>query len=146
MPEARWFLAHQRHDDDADINDWTSRLTFCLADNSGWSVTVVSGRDDYHSRAPALGGWKPWSKDVARGADWRGKVHFHGVVVPVDSTEEVPTVAGITATIVRGFISSGKHAFVWCPRTEAFRAVTTVVDIGDDDWKARARLELMVES
>tara|TARA_R110002020_G_scaffold219771_1_gene427601 strand:+ start:151 stop:591 length:441 start_codon:yes stop_codon:yes gene_type:complete len=146
MPEARWFLAHRRHDDDTDIDDWTSQLTLALASNAGWAIVVTSGRDDYHDRATALGGWKAWGKDVACGKDWRGDARFHGVVVPIDVTEEAPVIAEVTADMVREFISQGKHAFVWCPRTEGFRAVKSVTPVKKDGWKSYGRLELMVDS
>jgi hypothetical protein len=146
MPEARWFLAHRRLDEDTDIDDWTSRLTLSLADNSGWAAVVTSGRDDYQSRATAIGGWKAWSKDVPCGYDWKGNARFHGIVVPIDAMEGAPLIGRATAGLVQGFINQSKHVFVWCPRTEGFRAVKAVTETGEDNWKAWARLELANET
>ena len=146
MPEARWFLAHRRRDEDTDIDEWASQLTLALAENSGWSAIVTAGRDDYHARATSLGGWKAWGKDGACGRDWRGDARFHGIVVPIDETEEIPLVAEVTADMVRNFITQGKHAFVWCPRTAHFRAVKSVTYVKKDGWKSDGRLELVVES
>ena len=143
MPEARWFLAHRRQDNDTDIDDWSTRLTLCLVDNSGWAAVVVTGRDDYQSRSSAIGGWSQWSKDVSVGRDWRGDPRFHGIVVPIDALEEAPLIGKATASLVEGFLTESKHAFTWCPRTEQFRAIKSVQSTGEDNWQGWARLSFV---
>ena len=63
MSKARWFLAHAKADPDHDIDEWRKLLEEALS-QAGWSAEVVPGRDDYATRASALGGWKAWCRDV----------------------------------------------------------------------------------
>jgi hypothetical protein len=140
MSEARWFLAHAKGDDDVLIDEWVVALTQNLG-SEGWAVTVTPGRDDYETRAHAIGGWKVWCKDVPCGLRYDNHPLFHGVVVPVHSTVARPTVGKATATMLEGFIREGKHAFVWCPDTATFRQIVALSEDGDD-WKSYATLVL----
>jgi hypothetical protein len=144
--QARWFLAHDRAVDDSDIDSWCSRLREQLQ-QPDWEVDVTPGRDDYHARAPSLGGWKPWCKDVPRGKRYDGTAIFHGVIVPAffgdsyaadGSASPSVSVGKATASIVQGFIEEGKHVFGWCYETNEFKQVDCVQENEDDNWKSWA--------
>tara|TARA_R100000458_G_C8262647_1_gene238017 strand:+ start:870 stop:1307 length:438 start_codon:yes stop_codon:yes gene_type:complete len=141
MSTANWFLAHKRMDDDADINHWCSKLTESLSQD-GWPALVTAGRDDYESRAKALGGWKAWGRDVPRARTFDGEMLFHGIVVPASALDEAPTVGKATAQLIEGFINAQKHAYVWCPDTDSFRSIMSLNETDEDDYRNWARLEL----
>jgi hypothetical protein len=139
MSEARWFLAHARQDDDADIDFWCKRLGESLT-QPDWKAKVIPGRDDYQTRAAAVGGWKSWCRDVPRAEDYAGDPLFHGVVVPVSALETCPAVGKATAQLVDGFLQQGKYAYCWCPSSESFRRIVRLDERDDDSWKAWATL------
>lgn len=134
MQVARWFLAHSRQDDVADIETWSQTLLSQL-DTPDWRVEVVPGRDDFQIRASALGGWKEWCRDVPCGRHYNGSPLFHGVVVPMDVDAEQPVVGRATASIVKGFLDERKHVFAWCPNTCRFKQITALNDTNVDNWK-----------
>ena len=134
MQSAKWFLAHSRQDDVSEIAAWSQTLLNQL-NLPDWSVEVVPGRDDFQSRASALGGWKAWCSDVPHGCNYDGTPMFHGVVVPMDIQEEQPVVGRATASIVKGFLEEHKHAFAWCPDTHRFKQITALEDTNIDNWK-----------
>ena len=134
MQSARWFLAHSRQDDVSDIAVWSQTLLDQL-NLPDWSVEVVPGRDDFQSRASALGGWKAWCSDVPHGRNYDGTPMFHGVVVPMDIQGEQPVVGRATASIVKGFLEEHKHVFAWCPATHRFKQITALEDTNIDNWK-----------
>jgi hypothetical protein len=140
MSKARWFLAHSKSEDDNDINQWCVILKDALKQD-GWETQVISGRDDYATRAAALGGWKTWCKDVPCGSDYMGQPLFHGVIVPTDALIESPTVGKATSKLIEGFLSQAKHVFAWCPSAQTFRKVTGLTETGLDNWAAWSRLE-----
>jgi hypothetical protein len=139
MSKSQWFLAHSKQEDLEDIECWCQDLSDALS-GDGWEATVISGRDDYETRAAALGGWKAWCRDVPCGTDYTGAPLFHGVIVPIDSLVEEPTVGKATAQILQGFISESKHVYAWCPHAKDFRQVETVEELPEDNWTAWARL------
>ena len=139
--EARWFLAHAKGDDDVVIDEWVVGLTQNLG-SPGWAVTVTPGRDDYETRARVIGGWKVWCKDVPHGLRYDNQPLFHGVIVPIHSTVDRPTVGKATATIIDGFVREGKYAFAWCPDTATFRQIVSLSENEEDDWKSYATLIL----
>lgn len=139
MNNARWFLAHSRQDDDADIDFWCKCLGDSLA-QPDWTTKVIPGRDDYETRAAAVGGWKPWCRDVPMAEDYAGEPLFHGIIVPASALEECPTVGRATAQLVEGFLQRGKHAFTWCPSSEKFRRINELEVCEGDSWKAWATL------
>jgi|TARA_R100000084_G_C4647635_1_gene147710 hypothetical protein len=134
MYVARWFLAHSRQDDVSDIDSWSQTLLDQL-NLPDWVVEVVPGRDDFQSRASALGGWKAWCHDVPHGCNYDGTPMFHGVVVPMDVESEQPVVGRATASIVKGFLEEHKHVFGWCPETRRFKQITALEDTNEDNWK-----------
>ena len=144
MSKARWFLAHTRMDDDADINHWCSELPGLLA-QPGWSAEVTAGRDDYNDRAKSLGGWKAWGRNVPRAKTFDGDILFHGVIVPASALDNHPTVGKATAQLVQGFLDQQKHALVWCPSVKDFRQIESLTDCDEDDFKKWARIELAVQ-
>ena len=135
MGEGRWFLAHSRHDEDTDIDVWCSRICEMLTSCPDWTAKVTAGRDDYETRAKALGGWKSWCRDVPRAEDYTGNPMFHDIIVPVDAEDKTPMVGRATGQLVEGFIAQGKHVFGWCPHREEFRRITAVADTEGDSWK-----------
>tara|TARA_Y100000114_G_C11740532_1_gene318693 strand:- start:1015 stop:1446 length:432 start_codon:yes stop_codon:yes gene_type:complete len=141
MSIANWFLAHKRMDDDAEIDYWCGQLAMTLS-SDGWSANVTAGRDDYESRARALGGWKAWCRDVARARTFDGDMLFHGIVVPVSGVDEKPTVGKATAQLVQGFINAQKHTYAWCPVSGSFRHILALHETNEDDYKQWAWLEL----
>ena len=142
MPEARYFLAHTRLTPDADIDAWTKALTIQLG-QPGWSVKVIPGRDDFKTRAKALGGWKGWCRDVPNGCNYDGDALFHGVIVPVLSTDEA--IGRATATLLQGFLQEGKHVVGWSPSSGDLVKIVDVVELPPvqrrDNWQTWARLE-----
>jgi hypothetical protein len=141
MNKARWFLAHKRLDEDADINHWCGLLSDKLS-RPDWPAEVVAGRDDYNDRAKSLGGWKAWGRNVSRAKTFDGSIMFHGIVVPASEMDGCPTVGKSTAQLVQGFLDQQKHAYAWCPSTESFRAIIAVDECGEDDFKKWASLDL----
>lgn len=138
-PEARYFLAHSRQTPDADIDNWAVMLSEVL-DQPGWDTKVISGRDDFMTRAAGLGGWKAWSRDVPAGSRWDGEALFHGIVVPLDDVED-PVVGKATADLVDGFLREGKHAFVWTSRDNSFAPIEDVTKLPGNSFKAAAILK-----
>jgi hypothetical protein len=137
MTTARWFLAHSKSDPDHDIDTWRTHLTETLS-RSGWDADVVAGRDDYATRAAALGGWKAWCRDVPCGTDFMGEPMFHGVVVPLEQAGS--TVGKATAQMIEGFLKSGKHVYAWVPSSDTFIRVSATDQCDGDNWKAWACL------
>jgi|TARA_R110001583_G_scaffold75314_3_gene207466 hypothetical protein len=133
MKKARWFLAHSKQDDDEDIDRWCAELTDHMSDDN-WDAEVVAGRDDYKSRAAALGGWPAWCRDVALGESYTGGHLFHGIIVPVDFTQESFSVGKATAQLIEGFIDAKKHIYAWCPDSHAFKQITGLEATEADDW------------
>ena len=140
MTQSQWFFAHSKQDDPIEIDQWCQELAVALS-SDGWEAVVVSGRDDYETRSAALGGWKAWCRDVPCGIDYTGAPLYHGVIVPVDSVEENPTVGKATAQILQGFIDQSKHVYAWCPDSKSFRQVSLIEPLDDDSWVSWARLE-----
>jgi hypothetical protein len=140
MEQSKWFLAHSKQDDLGDIEQWCVKLGRSLVQD-GWETKIVSGRDDYETRSAALGGWKAWCRDVPHGKDFKGNPMFHGVIVPMYSDNENPTVGKATAQIVDGFLSAGKHVYVWCPAAEKFNQVEAIEVLPEQDYLAWARLD-----
>jgi len=138
---SQWFLAHSRKDEPEDIECWCTELADSLT-GDGWEAVVISGRDDYEARSAALGGWKAWCRDIPSGIDYTGAPMYHGVIVPIDSLIEEPTVGKATAQILQGFIQESKHVYAWCPDSKSFRQVVSVEELPEDNWAAWARLEL----
>ena len=141
MGESRWFLAHKRLDDDADINHWCSQLEQGLS-QPGWRARVTAGRDDYNDRAKSLGGWKAWGRNVPRAKTFDGDIMFHGIVVPASAEDDCPTVGKATAQLVEGFLDQEKHVYVWCPSSNAFRRVKDLTECDEEDFKKWANLNL----
>jgi hypothetical protein len=136
MSSARWFLAHSKDTEDQIIDAWCATLAQGLA-SPGWPTSVVAGRDDYLTRARAMGGWTVWVRDVAVGEDWEGAPLFHGVVVPVPDLTR-PLVGRATAQIVENFKHVGKHAFAW--DGEKFASIQAIDYLPVDSWKDCASL------
>jgi len=139
MNTARWFLAHSKQDKDSDIDGWCLQLKDKMC-NEQWDTEVTAGRDDYKARAAAIGGWSAWCRDVASGKSYTGDHLFHGIIVPIDSTQESTAVGKATALMVKGFIDAQKQAYVWCPTTETFKAITGLNSTEIDDWSSWVRL------
>ena len=142
MSKGQWFLAHSKSDEPEDIDVWCQELAEALSQD-GWEAVVVSGRDDFSTRSAALGGWKAWCNDVPSGVHYTGAPLYHGVIVPIDSLIEEPTVGKATAQILKGFVDNGKHVYAWCPDSKEFRNVQDVVETEDDNWTAWAKLEFV---
>tara|TARA_R110000824_G_scaffold82699_1_gene207235 strand:+ start:13463 stop:13894 length:432 start_codon:yes stop_codon:yes gene_type:complete len=140
MTQSQWFFAHSKQDDPIEIDEWCQELAVALS-GDGWDAVVISGRDDYENRSAALGGWKAWCRDVPCGIDYTGAPLYHGVIVPVDSVEENPTVGKATAQILQGFIDQSKHVYAWCPDSKSFRQVSLIEPLDNDSWVSWARLE-----
>ena len=140
MNESKWFLAHSKQDDPYQIEQWCLDLGQSLV-TDGWETKVVSGRDDYETRAAALGGWKAWCRDVPHGKDFTGSPMFHGVIVPIYSDNENPVVGKATAQIIDGFLQEGKHTYAWCPAENSFKLIESIEILPEDNWLAWARLE-----
>ncbi len=140
MGTSKWFLAHSKSDGLEDIEQWCVKIGRSLIQD-GWETKVVSGRDDYETRAAALGGWKAWCRDVPLGKDFQGNPMFHGVIIPVYSDNQTPTVGKATADIVDGFMSAGKHVYTWCPADEVFKKVESIEVLPEQDYLAWARLD-----
>jgi len=140
--KSQWFLAHSKQDEPEDIDLWCSQLSDALS-GDGWEATVISGRDDYSSRSAALGGWKAWCRDIPFGIDYSGAPLYHGVIVPIDSLLETPTVGKATAQILQGFIQESKHVYSWCPDSKEFREISSVDQLPDDNWVAWASLKFI---
>ena len=140
MEQSKWFLAHSKQDDLGDIEQWCAKLGRSLVQD-GWETKIVSGRDDYETRSAALGGWKAWCRDVPHGKDFKGNPMFHGVIVPIYSDNDNPTVGKATAQIVEGFLSAGKHVYTWCPAEEKFNQVEAIEVLPEQDFLAWARLD-----
>jgi|TARA_R100000482_G_C4997387_1_gene90041 hypothetical protein len=140
METAKWFLAHSKQDGLEEVEQWCAKIGRALVQD-GWKTKVVAGRDDYETRAAALGGWKAWCRDVPHGKDFSGAPMFHGVIVPMYSDDVVRTVGKATAQIVQGFLSAGKHVYCWCPAQDTFSQIESVEVLPDDDYIAWARLD-----
>ena len=140
MNKGQWFLAHGKQDDPEDIDIWCKELAESLS-SDGWEVTVISGRDDFANRCAALGGWKAWCQDIPHGVDYTGAPLYHGVIIPIDSLVETPTVGRATADIIEGFLTESKHVFSWCPDSKSFRKVSALVQMPDENWAAWSRIE-----
>ena len=132
MNKSRWFLAHSKNDEDSNIDAWCAEVRDLMSDDL-WQAEVTSGRDDYKSRASALGGWSAWCRDVSIGESYTGDPMFHGIVVPVNMSEQV-SVGKATAQLVEGFISRKKHAYAWCVCDKVFKSIVGVQPIESDDW------------
>ena len=139
MNKSRWFLAHSKKDEDEDIDRWCAQLAGHMTDDV-WQAEVVAGRDDYKSRAAALGGWAAWCRDVAVGKSYTGGHLFHGIIVPVDFTQESLSVGKATAQLLEWFLDAKKHVFAWCPESESFRSITGLEAKEEDDWTSWVRL------
>tara|TARA_R110002012_G_scaffold18824_2_gene68723 strand:+ start:1953 stop:2387 length:435 start_codon:yes stop_codon:yes gene_type:complete len=140
MKVARWFLAHSKATDDADINFWVRSLQNTLTTES-WEAEVVAGRDDYNARAKAVGGWKAWCKDVPLAETFEGGPLYHGIIVPVIDDLN-PTVAKATSDLIDGFLSQEKYVYTWNPGSGEFKRCTTTEIIEGENWTAWARLDL----
>ena len=144
MGIARWFLAHSKAADDADINFWVRALSKALSGN-GWEAEVVAGRDDYNARAKAVGGWKAWCRDVPVAETFEGDALYHGIIVPIID-ELNPTVAKATSDLIDGFLAKEKHVYTWNPGSGEFKICTTTEIIEGENWTAWARLDLSPSS
>lgn len=135
---SRWFLAHAKTTDDADIDAWTAQLNARMGYDS-LPAEVTPGRDDYKKRSRALGGWNAWSKDVPVAEDWAGEPLFHGIVVPVVHLEE-PSVGRATSDLVAGFLRRGKYAYAWDCTTDTLARVVDIRALDNDSWTMTATL------
>ena len=140
MQTSKWFLAHSKQDAPEDIEQWCAQIGRSLV-QSGWRTKVISGRDDYETRAAALGGWKAWCHDVPHGKDFQGNPMFHGAIIPMYLDNENPTVGRATADIVEGFLARGKHVYCWCPADDVFTKVEAIEVLPDQDYVSWARLD-----
>jgi hypothetical protein len=140
MNQSKWFLAHSKQDEPGEIEQWCAQIGRSLV-LDGWKTKVISGRDDYETRSAALGGWKAWCRDVPLGKDFQGDPMFHGVIIPVYSDNENPTVGKATADIVDGFLACGKHVYAWCPADDLFKKVQSIEVLPEQDYLAWARLD-----
>ena len=137
MPQSRWFLAHSKDVGVPRLDLWSKALTQSLSTDD-WPVTITTGRDDYETRAMALGGWKRWCDDIGCCQKYDGQPMYHGVIVPLVSLSAV--VGRATASIVQGFLDQRKHAYAW--NLTDFHRILRVEDTGVDNWRAHARLIL----
>ena len=135
--EGRWFLAHSKDVGVPRLDLWSKKLTAKLS-TATWSAVITTGRDDYETRAMALGGWNRWCHDIGCCQKYDGQPMYHGVIVPLDST--VAVVGRATATIVQGFLDQQKHAYAWY--LIDFRRILRVESTGVDNWRAHSRLIL----
>ena len=145
MNKSQWFLAHSKQDQVDEVESWCSQLSESLSEDE-WSAVVISGRDDYENRSAALGGWSAWCRDIPSGVDYTGAPMYHGVIVPIDSLIEEPTVGRATAQILQGFLLESKHVFAWCPDSKTFREVVSVTDLPEENWTSWARLDFSIDS
>jgi hypothetical protein len=140
MKVARWFLAHSKATDDADINFWVRNLQKLLT-TEAWEAEVVAGRDDYNARAKAVGGWQAWCRDVPIAENFEGGPLYHGIIVPV-LDDLNPTVAKATSDLIDGFLNEGKYVYTWNPGSGDFKRCATTELIEGENWTAWARLDL----
>jgi hypothetical protein len=137
MPESRWFMAHSKDVELPRLELWSKKLTEKLSTDE-WPATITTGRDDYETRAMALGGWKSWCSDVGCCRKYDGQPMYHGVIVPLGVSNAV--VGRATAALVQGFLDQQKHAYTW--DLTSFKRIMRIEEIGLDNWRAWARLIL----
>ncbi len=135
MNEARWFVAHRRDAEDADIDETVQDIGARLrAQMPDWLVTVVPGRDDFNARAAAAGGYRPWIDSVIRGTDATGQPRFHGVIVPGNGGAPI---GRATADLVEGMMALGKHVVAFDAEAGRFPCIGGLVDAGVKDARGR---------
>ena len=144
MNKSRWFLAHSKQDDDNDIDAWCAELKETMS-NGIWDAEVVAGRDDYKSRAAALGGWAAWCRDVSMGESYMGDPMFHGLIVPT-SFEAMSIVGKATSQLIEGFLDRKKHVYAWCRHSKSFKCIHGIEPVQSDDWNSWMSLILAEES
>ena len=123
MKTTKWFLAHSRHDDDSDIDTWVADTEMNL--QSSGDCKVIAGRDDYKSRAAAMGGWTAWCSDVSIGESYSGEPMFDGIIVPVCEVDSV-SVGRATAQLLEGFLGKSKRAIAWHVEEKVFFEIVGV--------------------
>lgn len=137
---SRWFLAHAKTTEDADIDAWKAQLEARMGYDSV-PAEVTPGRDDYKKRSRALGGWHAWSRDVPVAENWESEPLFHGIVVPVGHLDE-PSVGRATSDLVMGFLRRGKYAYAWDVTTSELARIADVRTLDSDSWTMTATLLL----
>lgn len=137
MPESRWFMAHSKDIEVPVLDLWSKQLTTQLSTDE-WPVVITTGRDDYETRAMALGGWKRWCDDVGCCRKYDGQPMYHGVIVPVYESRAV--VGRATAILVQGFLDHHKHVFTWDHGLFEFQRILQLEETGLDNWRAWARI------
>jgi len=125
----RLFYAHAKGTPDNVINDRAEALRQ-LATTSfpGAKIEVLTGRDDYASRAKAEGGWAGWTYSVGCGCDHEGQPRFHAIVT------DGLSVGKATADILRYARGAGKKVVYW-DGGDQFAEVAGVEDKGQDRWR-----------
>jgi hypothetical protein len=125
----RLFYAHAKGMVDKDI-DARAKALKELAQTSfpGSTIEVVTGRDDYNTRAKAEGGWSGWTYSVGCGCDHEGQPRFNAVIC--DSM----SVGKATADIMRYARGAGKKVAYW-DGNDQFAAISGIEDKGQDRWR-----------
>ncbi len=131
--KCRAFLAHKRATNDKRIDQMVAGATLLLRDQGADFAQVVAGRDDFKARSASLGGWKPWQRDVATGADEYGNPSFHAIIVPDLQ------IGKATAEMVRDAIGSERAVYFWC-KSELV-PVVGIETVDAEDWKEGWRLQ-----
>lgn len=125
----RLFYAHAKGTPDKTIDERAHALRqLAAASFPGSTVEVVTGRDDYNTRAKAEGGWAGWTYSVGCGCDHEGQPRYHAVVT------DGLAVGKATADIMRFARSSGKKVVYW-DGADQFADVSGVEDKGQDRWR-----------
>jgi len=136
-PPPRFFLAHRKAADDAELDEL---VTICsaLIDrlSHGKPFDLVLGRTYYEARFKACGSWDAWTAEVATGIDYlTRKPIFDAIMVPA-----APVGAG-TAAMVRK-ATEGRRPVYACDVNgqTGYAIVVGVRTVDAKDWQGGYRL------
>jgi len=128
MPPPRFFLAHSKGCNDADLEELVadaSKILDRLADGRAFNITL--GREFYEARFKACGSWDAWCAEVATGIEYGSRSPlFKAILVPDGG------IGAATARIVEAALSAKKTVIAF--KGTAARRIARVVRVDAKNW------------
>lgn len=145
-----YFVAHDIHDTDEEIDAWIAQLTEAFnKPGQPYRIAFHPGRNDfppYGERQRRLGSWPAWQEDVVSGLLPMGEDRYIGIIRPTASLREPVVVGRGTVTLYKKLLAlnrqrkqkgtTTKYALIWCHGAHDAHnkgKLVPVVDIGQ--WR-----------
>tara|TARA_R110000751_G_scaffold137442_1_gene240869 strand:- start:658 stop:1446 length:789 start_codon:yes stop_codon:yes gene_type:complete len=123
-----YFLAHDMHDTDEEIDSWIARLEAAFnPPGQSHRVVVHPGRNDFPPRGDRqrrLGSWPAWQDDIASGLTPMGEDRYIGIIRPAASFAEPIVIGRGTVPLFKKMLAlneqrarsggSSKYVMAWC--------------------------------